>query len=307
MSELPFPVPEKVRHNIVLYFGEKGRRWLEALPELLAKLSTRFQLKLGEPFSNLSINMVIPATRSDGTEVVLKVGVPNKELLTEIESLRLFEGRKAVRLLDADIENGALLLERISPGTSLLKFNDDEQATAIAADVLMGLQADIPAEHSFPSLQDWFQSFPRVRARYEGRSGPLRQDLFDMAEQLSRELLQSISHISLLHGDLHHDNIVCSGSTDWLAIDPKGVIGEREFEVAPFLRNPMPALLETVSTAKVLARRIDQFAELTGFDRQRLIRWGLTESILSATWDLDDTTERWQREVTIAQIFAKML
>lgn len=312
MSELPFHIPEKVRRNLVLYFGKMGRSWLDALPELLATLSARFELRLHQPFPNLSINIVIPATRNDGTEVVLKVGVPNKELLTEAESLHLFAGNNAVRLLDDDVKNGGLLLERISPGTSLLQLIDggetaDVQATAIAADVLMKLQATLPTEHSFPTLQDWFQSFTEVRVRYEGGSGPLPQDLFDMAEQISEELLQSMSQTFLLHGDLHHDNILCSGTTDWLAIDPKGVIGEREFEIAPFLRNPMPALLERMSTRKVLSRRIHQFAELTGFDRQRLIRWGLAESILSATWSLDDIKESWKREVAIARIFAEML
>ena len=92
---------------------------------------------------------------ADGTEVVLKLGVPNPELTTEIAALRLYDGYGAARLLDADVEAGFLLLERLRPGTPLVEVADDAQATAIAAGVMRKLWRPVPPEHPFPDVRRW--------------------------------------------------------------------------------------------------------------------------------------------------------
>jgi streptomycin 6-kinase len=298
-------IPERMRRNVLLYFGERGRDWLSRLPALLAEVEERWSLKIYKPFPNLSINYVAPATRADGTQVVLKAGVPNKEIFTEIDALKIFDGNGAVKVLEADAECGVMLLERLLPGTSLLEMDDDE-ATVIAAGVMDRLKAVVPRKHSFPSVADWFDGLAKVRERFLGGSGPLPPALFDSAERISAQLLASAYQSVLLHGDLHHDNIVKAARGSWLAIDPKGVIGEPAYEVCAFLRNPMPDLLTSMNTKQVLTRRVEQFSELLRFDRERLIGWGLSEAILSASWDIDDASESWKGTVAIAEIYAEM-
>ena len=105
-----------------------GENWLADLPNLLAKASSRWELTLGEPFL-LSYNYVCAARRADGTPAVLKIGVPNRELTSEINTLRVYDGQGACRLLEADAEAGMLLLERLQPGTMLLTLEDDDTAT----------------------------------------------------------------------------------------------------------------------------------------------------------------------------------
>ena len=149
-------------------------------------------IALQPPFP-LSYNYVAPATRSDGSEVVLKVGIParhlafapethysNHELRTEIEALRLYDGRAAVRLLEADPGRG-LLLERVRPGTPLVELADDEQATAIAARLMRDLWRPVPPRHSFPSVADWALGLRRLRTRYDGGTGPLPSGLVEIA------------------------------------------------------------------------------------------------------------------------------
>jgi streptomycin 6-kinase len=302
-----YRISDRMRRNVLHYFGEAGRDWLRDLPYVISEAAERWSLKLGRPFSNLSINFVTPATRGDGAEVVLKAGVPNKEIFTEISALTLFDGRGAVQILEADPDRGVMLLERLFPGTPVLAMGDDVQAAAVAAGVMSSLKRDVPADHAFPSVEDWFTGLAKVRARFDGGSGPFPAELLRLAERISAELLASMGERVLLHGDLHHENILKSSRGSWLAIDPKGVVGEQAYEVCAFLRNPMPDLLTAMDTKRVLARRIDQFSEMLGVDRARLIRWGLSEAVLSASWDIDDESRSWEGAIFVAETFAAMV
>src|SRR6476620_1923845 len=121
------------RATIVGTFKEDGWVWLDGLPRLLAECERRWSLALGEPFPNLSYHYVAPATLADGTEVVLKAGVPNAEIAAQAAALAGYGGRGAARLIAADAPLGVLILERVRPGTLLSTLADDGAATAIAA------------------------------------------------------------------------------------------------------------------------------------------------------------------------------
>jgi streptomycin 6-kinase len=250
----------------------------------------------------LSYNYVAPAVDVGGTPVVLKVGFPTRELTTEIEALRLFDGRGAVRLLEADTERGALLLERLEPGTPLTAIEDDALATAFAARVMRSLWRPPPPGHAFPSVADWARGMERLRRRFDGGCGPFPSALVRRAEDLFDELLGSMSEPVLLHGDLHHDNILAAQRQPWLAIDPKGVVGEPAYEVGAFLRNPLPQLLEGASPERLLARRLDQLAAELGFDRGRLRDWALAQAVLSGWWSFEDHGRGWENAIACARI-----
>ncbi|HDQ34977.1 MAG TPA: aminoglycoside resistance protein, partial [Chloroflexi bacterium] len=236
----------------------------------------------------LSYNYVLPARRSDGTEVVLKVGVPNDELRCEIEALRLYAGLGMVQLLADDHERGVLLLERIRPGAPLVELADDEAATRIAATVIRRLLRPAPAEHTFPTIGKWAQGLARLRATFAGSVGPFPKALVEQAEGLFAELLASEGPPMLLHGDLHHWNILTAEREPWLALDPKGVVGEAEFEVAAFMHNPWGTLLAQPNVTALLSRRLNIFSELLGFDRERLRAWSVAQAVLSAWWSYED-------------------
>ena len=91
----PVQIPKQLRETIERVHGEAGLQWLVALPALLSECRTRWSLNLDEPFEDLSYNLVLPGRMADGTEVVLKVGVPCLELLTEAAALSLFDGEGA--------------------------------------------------------------------------------------------------------------------------------------------------------------------------------------------------------------------
>jgi len=127
-------LPARFTRTIGATWGEPGRQWLSALPALLEDCARRWSLTLAPPFPNLTFNYVAPVALSDGTEAVLKVGVPNNELHAEAAALRAFDGRGSVRLLESDADAGVLLLERLRPGVVLTTLADeanDDEATAI--------------------------------------------------------------------------------------------------------------------------------------------------------------------------------
>jgi len=299
-------IPIDFTRTIVELYATAGLDWLRRLPATIAACEQRWSLTVMPPFADLSYNYVAPALRADGTEVVLKVGVPNSELTTETEALRLYNGRGSVRLLDADPDQGILLLERLQPGTPLSSLADDEQATSIAAGVMLRLWRPVPADHPFPTVARWAAGLQRLRDHFDGGAGPFPPALVAAAEALFHELVNSMDEPALLHGDLHHDNILAAQRRPWLALDPKGVVGEPAYEVGALLRNPLPQLLTGPRPVRVLARRVDQLAEELGFDRQRIAGWGLAQAVLSAWWSFEDHGHGWEPAIACAELLATL-
>lgn len=276
---------------MVTLHGQRGAAWVAGLPALIADLEARWGLRALPPFPNLSYNYAAPAELADGTPAVLKLGVPGPELLSEMAALGHFGGHGCVRLLACEPELGAMLLERLRPGTMLSTMADDEAATRIAANVMLDLWRPPPAEHRFPQAAEWASGLGRLRALFDGGTGPLPERLVVAAEGYFKELLAAGAEPVLLHGDLHHFNILSSERASWLAIDPKGLVGDRGYEVGALLHNPVGSCLDVPDPAGKLARRVSTLAEMLTMERQRVAMWGMAMAVLSAWWSLEDANE----------------
>ncbi|MCP4419530.1 MAG: aminoglycoside/hydroxyurea antibiotic resistance kinase, partial [Chloroflexi bacterium] len=246
------PLPNQFIQTVTNTFTA-GAEWLEQLPQILTMCERRWSLTVQPTTFTLSYNYVTPATLADGTEIVLKVGVPNRELCTEIEALRVYNGRSSVRLLDADPDGGVLLLECLHPGKMLTTISDDDAATRIAAQVMNNLWRPLPVEHNFPSLADWADGLAELRTEFDGGTGPFNTKLVETAESLFVDLLASMNTPVLLHGDLHHFNILSSGA-GWLAIERKGISGEPAYVVGALLLNPMPDIFIELELVHITVR-----------------------------------------------------
>ncbi|MFL6210502.1 MAG: aminoglycoside phosphotransferase family protein [Pyrinomonadaceae bacterium] len=298
-------IPSSLRDRVERTHGAAGREWLAALPAILRECRARWALELAEPFAHLSYNLVLPGRTAAGTEIVLKVGVPCHELLTEAAALELFAGRGAVRLLDHDAPRGLLLLERVTPGALLHEVERDPEATRTAASVMRRLWRTPPAIHSFPSLARWFRSWAQLREQFGGGSGPLPTELLAQAERTFAELNSSAAKNVILHGDLHHANILSSASAGWVAIDPKGICGDAGYEVGSFMLNQLPAGADDTTTLNVLARRLAIFADELQMSRARLTRWAFCHAMLSAAWDFEESAA-WHDTIHLARLLAQL-
>lgn len=285
-------------------FGLDGEDFVRTLPEKLAAAAERWGLTVLPPFT-LSFNYVAPARRADGSPAVMKAGVnTNRELLNELAALRAWDGAGMVRLLDSDPQGGLLLLERALPGHELADLllpathkpglpsagpARDEEATRIAASLMQRLARPLPLDHSFPTNADWAAGLSRLRLAFTGGTGPFPPELVARAEGLFADLLASQGQPVLLHGDLHHWNILSAEREPWLAIDPKGLAGEREYEVGALLRNPMPMVGDWPDLRRLLDRRLAVLSEMLGYDRQRMAGWACAQAVLASWWTYEDS------------------
>ena len=301
---VPPLVPETLVRATIGLRGEAGAEWLKGLPALVADLERCWSLETGSPFPGVSVSWVAPATLADGATVVLKLSFPkDKELGTQIRALELFDGRGIVRLLRVDPGAGALLLEGSEPGAPLTTVEDDEEATSIAAGVMEELWRPALPGHPFPSVAEWAEGLERLRRRHAGGTGPMPEALVERAEGLLDELISSQAETFLLHGDLHHENILSAGRRPWLAIDPKGVVSERAYETAALLHNPV-GLLGEPEPRKLLGRRMDLLSERLGLDRERVYGWGLAQAVLAAYWGLEDGGSVWEEALAFAELLS---
>jgi streptomycin 6-kinase len=295
-------LPDSFKLTVIGAFAD-GEKWLESLPGLITECERRWHITAGPAFL-LSFNYAAPAITEDGNEVVLKLGVPNPELSAEIEALRCYAGGAAVRLLDFDKERGFLLLERLSPGKTLSSLEDDEQATRIAAQIMSALWQPLLLPHSFPTVATWFKGLQRLRQRFDGGTGPFPANLVALAEGLSEEFLSSSQSSVLLHGDLHHFNILSAQRQPWIAIDPKGVAGEPAYEVGALLRNPSDRFCTDI---QIQRRRVALLVEELGFDKERIVGWGIAQAVLSGWWSYEDCGEGWESAFACADVLARLM
>src|SRR5260370_35083358 len=281
-----FGIPDDFARKMIVLGGEDGHAWIERLPAILAACEQRWGLTIGLPF-DLSYNYVAPAICSDCTPVVVKACLPGGET-TQVEALRLFDGHGMVRLLEYDEGDEVMLLERLQPGTLLSTVEDDEKATSIAAAVMRQLWRPVAPEHPFPTVFDGGKGFVSLRQHYGGGCGPFPPTLLEEAEMLFAELNASMADPVLLHGDLHHENILAAEREPWLAVGPKGLVGEPAYETGALLRNQLSVVFEDPQPVRVMARRVDQLAGALGLDRARLRDWGLAQAGLSMWWRIED-------------------
>jgi streptomycin 6-kinase len=263
-------------------------------------LAARWDLSLGSRFGETPGspgNYVAAANRADRTQCVLKVSQHLRETRSEIAALRAFAGAGAARLLEADPIVGALLLERIEPGGMLadVALNDDDRATRIAANLLRKLWRPTADDPDLISLETWCAAYDRNRLALAAGVPGFPAELFRRADALREELLLSTEHPVLLHGDLHHFNILRSTRAEWLAIDPKGLYGDRSFDVCQFLRNPGPMPLA------VNRRRVEIFCSELQLDPERTRSWCLVHAVLDACWSFEERDTRWPRRVAYAE------
>jgi streptomycin 6-kinase len=246
------------------------------------ELARAWHLELDESFETPS--SVITYGRRNGRPIVLKVVKrPNDEWHAGAV-LAAFAGRGVARVLEHTA--GAMLLERLDPGASLVdlvRSGRDDDAVSVLADVIAAMSPD-PAPTTSPSVVDWAHGFARYR---ETGDTQVPRALVERAEAMYGELCASQGSTRLLHGDLQHYNVLCDRSRGWVAIDPKGVVGEVEYEIGAAMRNPceLPDLLTDRGTVD---RRLDRFCSMLQLDARRVVGWCFSQAVLSAIWGVED-------------------
>jgi streptomycin 6-kinase len=290
-------IPPHLAENLRAWHGAEGDAWLTGLPALVADVAARWQVQIGEPFADGgAVSWVAPALTAAGEEAVVKLFLVGLENADEAAALRHYDGRGAVRVLAG--EPGALLLERLSPGTPLWDVEDDDRACRVVAGLLPRLWRAPDPGHPFRSLAGDAAGWSETLERHWTQLGrPFERRLLDEALAAAAELAPSQGEQVVLHQDLHGGNVLRAGREPWLAIDPKPVVGEREFDLASLIRDRRWSIDE-----RIVRRRLDLLSGELGLDRDRMRRWAVLHAL---AWGVDEEGA-WPEMVACARWLAEM-
>jgi streptomycin 6-kinase len=267
--------------------------WLERVPDLVTECVEEWNLRLGEPYAAGAAGYAVRADLPDGTPAVLKLIFPHREADHEADALAVWNGEGAVRLFAYDEHRFAMLIERCEPGTLLTRVEADT-----ALDVLIGLLPRLwrkVGEPFRPLAEEamwWVEGLP---ADWERAGRPFERRILDAAVEALTMLSESQGEQVLLHQDLHGDNVLAAQREPWLVIDPKPLVGEPEFSIAPIVRD-----CEFGHSRRDVQHRLDRLTAELGLDRERALEWTIGQTI---AWSFDTSylpyhveTVRWLLE-----------
>lgn len=270
-------IPEQLRAD-----GPPGpwNDWLEVLPARTAELVADWRLTVdGEPVAG-RLSLVIPVLTETGRPAVLKVGYPHEEAAHEHLALRYWAGNGAVELLRADPHRFALLLERLGPANLTERW--DLEACEVVGELYGRIH--VPAPPQVPSLAVQVE---RWTERLRRTPGGLPPRLIEQAVGLGVDLAADPATTgTLIHADLHYENVLAAAREPWLVIDPKPLSGDPHYEIAPMLTNRWDEVAGQVRAA--VRRRFDTLVDVAGFDEDRARAWVIVRVVHSAVWASED-------------------
>lgn len=266
--------------------GKRPSRFVNSeLRERLGRYAAEWRVDLSETLETGTSLIAFGAHQNQS--VVLKVTKQTGDEWHSGEVLQAFNGQGFVRVYEH--AGGAVLLERLVPGNSLAEWSGagrDEATTEILAEVIARMSnVNPPARLSHcPAVDDWARGFEWYQANGQQQ---IPRDLVETGQKEFLELCASQGQRRLLHGDLQHYNVLFDAGRGWLAIDPKGVFGELEYEVGAIMRNPV-ACPELFLRRSTVERRLEVLATRLNLNYERALRWTFAQAVLSAIWEIED-------------------
>ncbi len=272
----------ELKKNIISMYNDEGKQWLDSLPEITNKIAKEHNLSGLTPVNNMTFNYVASGYQND-KPIILKIGMNSKALAKEASCLKIF-AKHAVAEVIADDTN-MIIMQRAVPGSTLKDHfpdNDIDATKFLCASIKELHKASIPESHNFYHLSELFKTLDQKL--------DIPDEILSKAKHLRDKLLSTTTEEVLLHGDLHHDNILKNGDS-WLVIDPKGFTGDPAFEPAAYLCNPIPELLQENHARKIIENRINICSAELGIDAQRIADWLYAKSVLCWAWSLEDNLD----------------
>ena len=295
MSLLPFDLP--ATFLAIADRDEQWAAWVDGVPRTVRDLLAEWDLTVdGEPMHGWT-SLVVPV-RAEGRAAVLKVAWPHEECQHEILALQHWHGAGAVQLLRADPRRNAMLLERLS--TQDLTRVDVLDACAIIAG-LYG-QLHVPAPPRLLTLSSYVSRYTDELERLPS-DAPIPRRIVDQAVRLGRDFVDDpATNGTLVHGDLHYENVLAGERTPWLAIDPQPVSGDPHYEVDPLLADRWDEVAASGDVREAVRRRFHTVVDVAGLDEDRARDWVIVREAHNAMWAIQDGEPE---RVTIAMAIVK--
>lgn len=272
-------IPRRLRTNCAKTAERVA--WLNGLPDKVRTLQDRWSLTVHDAFDHddVSCAWVAPVIAAHGTPAVLKLGMPHMEAQHELYGLRFWDGDGTVRVLQADENLGAMLLERCQPGTALRRLPEAEQDLVIAR-LLGRLWRPVSASHPFRPLSvltDLWRDETLAAIEQWPDPGLVREGL-----RLFKYLSMTDVKEALLATDLHAGNVLRSEREPWLVIDPKPFVGDPAYDATQHLLNCDVRLRADPRGT------IQRIADLLGVDDERVRLWTFARAAAEPRDDWND-------------------
>ena len=280
---LPFDVPPELAARARL--GPRWVSWLDELPRTVAAIVEEWQLTVDGAPGHGFCSVVLPVRTTGGRPAALKVALPDDENEHEHLALQRWHGNGAVLLLRADPRRYAMLLERLHP-EDLSELWDVE-----ACEVIAGLYSrlHVPALPQLRTVTSYVERWNAGLAALPN-DAPVPRRLVEQALSLAVDFLtDDASTGTMIHGDLHYENVLAADREPWLVIDPKPMSGDRHYEVAPVLWNRWAEVLASGRVREAVRQRFHAVVDTAGLDEDRARDWVVVRSLHNAYWTLADT------------------
>ena len=265
--------------------GDDWAAWVDRLPALARDLLDEWDLTVDGALMNGFCSLVVPVLTADGERSVLKLHTDADADESDFEHLALqhWYGNGTVLLLRADPRRRAMLLERLHP-RDLTTIGDRE-----ACEVVGGLYGRIHVP-ALPQLRTITSYVERWTADLEAlpRDAPIPRRLREQCVSLVRDLVADPASVGvIIHGDLHHHNVLAADREPWLVIDPKPMSGDPHYEPAPMLWNRWDEIVAG-NARKNLRRRFHTLVDVAGLDEDRARDWVVVRMVHNMSWAVID-------------------
>ncbi len=265
--------------------GPQWQSWVDGLPRLIRDQLDEWDLRADGPAFHGYCSIVLPVRTSERAPAVLKAAFPDDESEHEHLALRRWAGSGAVRLMRADPHRRMMLLERLQQ-RNLNELWDIEACEIVAA---LYDRLHVPALPQLRSLAECTAHRTTELTRLP-RNAPVPRRLVEQAITLGRDLAGDPATTgTLIHTDLHYENVLAADREPWLVIDPKPMNGDPHYEVAPMLWNRWEELAGYVRDG--VRRRLSAVVDAAGLDADRTRDWVIVRMLHNAMWELTETAE----------------
>nr|WSW65759.1 aminoglycoside phosphotransferase family protein [Streptomyces sp. NBC_00995] len=274
-------MPEEFARSTVDREGGAGVAWLAELPGVVEELLGRWGCGPDGQVMHGGVGLIVPVRRRAEGSAVLKVSFPHPGNVHEPDALAAWGGCGAILLHERDDERFAMLLERVGPST-LAEVEDGDEVVTVAG--RLNRRLAIPAPPGLPRLREQADAWEEQLCKdADELTHALPRQVLDAAVATVRELGRSQPD-TLIHGDLHARNILRAGRERWLAVDPKGDVGDPAYDGGTLLKSRALPLLEADDLCKAVHRVLDVFSETAELDRERVRRWAQFHAVQAAFW-----------------------
>ncbi|MER7152893.1 aminoglycoside phosphotransferase family protein [Streptomyces lydicus] len=278
MATAPIEPPQRLVSSLSGDPDSAAQEWLHALPTLVQQRLDAWELTLERVHAPGGRSSLLALVRQqDGTPAALKLPVPGARSAQEAAALTVWDGWGAVRLLRADDDSGALLLERLQSGVSLRSL-PEAKALLEAAGTARRLWVPPGAGHPFATVAGRTEEAAEA-LRAAGADVRAAAPLVDEALELRRALPAGSDEEFLLHGAFRQGKVLAGERAPWLATGPAPVVGERAYDLAALVLDRFEDVMAGSGAAAAARRRVAKLADSLEVDRDRLRDWTLYRAV----------------------------